>query len=139
MSDENISYVLVTSKSLLVSKILQAIPFWAFWFLIGWLIGTFFNRFVARVALWLGVVVLITILLSSLGIVDVNTSNISDFFKAFSNWFLKIGKSIRSSSFIKIDGATVIFFILGVGLSAYQARKDNVSRAEVETETEAIE
>ena len=135
MSVENINHALVTSKSSLVLKFLPAIPFWAFWFLIGWLIGTFFNRFVARIALWLGIATLITIVLSSLGVVDVNTTNISNFFTALYNWLLKIGSGIRNNSFIKIDGATVISFILGIALSTYQAKKSNVSRTETGTET----
>ncbi len=132
MSAENISYILVASKSSLILKVLQTIPFWAFWFLIGWLIGTFFNRFVARIALWLGVATLITILLSSLGIVDINTTNISNFFITLSNWFIKIGSGIRDNSFVKIDGATILFFVLGIALSTYQAKKINISKTETE-------
>ena len=123
MNPESTSYILTSSESIL-PKLLQTVPFWAFWFLIGWLIGVLLNRFVARIALWLGITVLVTILLISLGFVNINASSISNFFNVISNWLPKVGSSIRNNAFVRTDGLAMVFFILGVALSTYRAKSD---------------
>lgn len=122
MGYENTHYLFVNTKSL-IAKYLQIIPWWAFCFLIGWLVGILVYRFAARVALWTGIIVLILMLLIVLGLIDINNLNIASLFSTLSDWLVQVGNNLRNNVFVRLDGPAVIFLILGIALSVHQSKR----------------
>ena len=87
------------------------------WFLVGLLLGILVRFFVNKVAKWLGAGLLVLFLLVGLGIVYVNTNNVSYFFVTISEWLIKLLGDV--GKFASLDRITTIALIAGLAMSIY--------------------
>lgn len=87
------------------------------WFLVGLLLGILVRFFVNRVAKWLGAGLLVLLLLVGLGIVYVNTNNVSYFFVTISEWLIKLFGDV--GQFAQLNRITTIALIAGLAMSIY--------------------
>ncbi|MEZ4629355.1 MAG: hypothetical protein R2880_01290 [Deinococcales bacterium] len=89
----------------------------ALWLLIGWGFGLLIRGFVNRIAIWLGMGLLVLLLLIGLGVVYVNTYNLNQFFENIREWLIRSVRYIGNQAAVRIDGLTLIAFLLGLALS----------------------
>lgn len=87
------------------------------WFLVGLILGILVRFFVNRVAKWLGAGLLVLLLLVGLGIVYVNTNNVSFFFVNISEWLINLFNDV--GQFAQLNNITTIALIAGLAMSIY--------------------